>query len=92
MSHLLALVDDYKDRHGQPSDASIARVIGVAPQTISSWRKRGIKDPPDHEALRNLAHLLSVDYESVVLRAALLDAGWVDDPGEVESDAHEGSA
>ena len=32
MSELLRIVDDYKDRHGQPSDASIARAIGVAPR------------------------------------------------------------
>lgn len=80
MSNLLALIDDYKDRHGNPSDSSIARAIGTAPQTISSWRTRGIKEPPARELLRNLADLLRVDYESVVLRAALLDAGWID-PG-----------
>lgn len=82
MSELLALIDDYKDRHGNPSDSSIARAIGTAPQTVSSWRRRGIKEPPDREVLRNLAALLRVDYETVVLRAALVDAGWVDaDPG-----------
>lgn len=78
MSQLLNLIDDYKDRHGAPSDSSIARAIGTAPQTISSWRKRGIKEPPSRELLRNLAGLLRVDYETVVLRAALVDAGWVD--------------
>lgn len=82
MSQLLNLIDDYKDSHGGPSDSSIARAIGTAPQTISSWRKRGIKEPPSRELLRNLAGLLRVDYESVVLRAALVDAGWIDaDPG-----------
>lgn len=82
MSELLALIDDYKDRHGDPSDSSIARAIGTAPQTISSWRRRGIKEPPDREVLRNLAGFLRVDYESVVLRAALVDSGWIDpDPG-----------
>lgn len=80
MSNLLALIDDYKDRHGNPSDSSIARAIGTAPQTVSSWRRRGIKEPPDRAVLRSLAAFLHVDYESVVLRAALLDAGWID-PG-----------
>lgn len=78
MSQLLAIIDAYKDAHGQPSDSSIARAIGVAPQTISSWRRRGIKNPPDHESLRALATLAGVDYESVVLRAVLLDVGWID--------------
>jgi len=90
MSNLLALIDDYKDRHGNPSDSSIARAIGTAPQTISSWRRRGLKEPPDRDLLRNLASFLKVDYETVVLRAALIDAGWIDDspkPTTARSDA-----
>lgn len=79
MSHLLAIIDAYKDAHGQPSDSSVARAIGVAPQTISSWRKRGIKEPPARETLRALATLTRLDYEAVVLRAALLDAGWLEE-------------
>lgn len=79
MSHLLAIVDAYKDAHGQPSDSAVARAIGVKPQTLSSWRTRGIKEPPAREALRALARLTRLDYESVVLRAALLDAGWLED-------------
>lgn len=77
MSRLVDLIDEYKDTHGAPSDSSIARAIGAKPQTISSWRTRGIKEPPSVETMRNLARLLAVDYESVVLRAALLDAGWI---------------
>jgi transcriptional regulator with XRE-family HTH domain len=80
VSQLLALIDEYKDTHGAPSDSSIARAIGVAPQTISSWRKRGIKEPPARDALWRLAELLSLDYESVVLRAAIVDSGWLDPP------------
>jgi transcriptional regulator with XRE-family HTH domain len=79
MSHLVRLIDEYKDTHGSPSDSSIARAIGAAPQTISSWRTRGIKDPPSPETLRRLADFLHLDYETVVLRAALLDAGWVEE-------------
>lgn len=79
MSHLLRLIDDYKDLHGQPSDASIARAIGTKPQTISSWRKRGLKEPPETETLRNLAAFLHVDYAAVVLRAVLLDTGLLED-------------
>lgn len=82
MSHLLRLIDDYKDAHGQPSDSSIARAIGVAPQTISSWRKRGIKEPPARATMEKLARLTRLDYETVVLRAALLDAGWIGESDE----------
>lgn len=82
MSRLVAIIDAYKDQHGQPSDSSVARAIGVKPQTLSSWRKRGIKEPPAREALRELARLTRLDYESVVLRAALMDAGWIEEEGD----------
>lgn len=91
MSRLIALIDDYKDQHGQPSDASIARAIGVAPQTVNSWRKRGIRDVPDRESLRQLAALLRVDYERVVLRAVLMDLGWIE-PEEWPPSASNASA
>lgn len=75
MSELLAIVDAYKDGHGQPSDASIARAIGVAPQTISSWRKRGLRDLPARETLIRMADFMRVPYRTV-LEAALSDAGY----------------
>lgn len=78
MSKLLALIDEYKDAHGQPSDASIARAIGVAPQTISSWRKRGIRDTPAVATLRRMAEFFGVPYEEYLLQAALVDAGFRD--------------
>lgn len=80
MSELVTLIDAYKDRVGGPSDASIGRAIGVARQTISAWRTRGISEPPSVDTMKRLADFLSVDYETVVLRAALIDAGWIDKP------------
>lgn len=77
MSELVALIDDYKDRVGGPSDASIARAIGVARQTVSAWRQRGIHDMPERETLTKLAALIGVDYEDVVLTAALRDSGYM---------------
>lgn len=78
MSELVRIIDDYRDAHGQPSDASVARAIGIAPQTLSSWRKRGIKEPPEAESLRALAQLTGLPYEGYVLQAALVDAGYQD--------------
>lgn len=85
MSKLLAIIDAYKDAHGQPSDASIARAIGIKPQTLNTWRKRGFKIPPDNQALRELARLTNLDYRTVVLHAALVDAGWEEDEGHGEA-------
>lgn len=75
VSELVRLIDDYRDAHGQPPDASIARAIGVAPQTISSWRVRGIKELPSDDALRRLAQLLRVDHEDYLLQVVLYDIG-----------------
>lgn len=76
MSRLIALIDDYKDRHGNPSDASIARGIGVAPQTVSAWRRRGIKELPNAETMRKLAAFIRVA-EADVLYAAGVDTGYI---------------
>lgn len=76
MSQLLALIDEYKDAHGAPSDSSIARAVGVAPQTISSWRKRGIRQLPAGETLRTLASFMHLD-TAVVRDAALVDIGYM---------------
>lgn len=83
MSELLAIIDGYKDRHGQPSDASIARAVGVAPQTISSWRQRGIRELPARETMLRLADFMRVPYDDV-LRAALVDIGYIVDPPKNE--------
>lgn len=79
MSRLVALIDDYKDRHGQPSDASIARAVGIAPQTLNSWRKRGIRELPAAETLRRLATFLGIDDEDTFY-AAGVDAGYIIEP------------
>jgi hypothetical protein len=84
---LIAIIDDYKDRTGQPSDASISRAIGVARQTVSSWRRRGIRDLPERASLVELARLTGRDYETVVLHAALLDAGWITEEPTRDADA-----
>lgn len=76
MSRLVDLIDDYKDRHGQPSDRSIARAIGIAPQTLSAWRKRGIRELPAAETLRRLAGFMGVD-DKVTFYAAGVDAGYI---------------
>lgn len=81
MGQLTDLIDEYKDRNGNPSDASIARAVGIAPQTLSSWRKRGIRELPDADTLRRLAAFLRVD-ETTTFYAAGVDAGYIIPPEE----------
>jgi len=89
MSRLLAIIDAYKDTHGQPSDASIARAVGVAPQTISSWRKRGIRELPARDTMVRLADFMRVDYDDV-LRAALVDTGYLEPAADVQEVGDDG--
>jgi transcriptional regulator with XRE-family HTH domain len=76
MSRLLAMIDEYRDAHGQPSDASIARQVGIAPQTLSSWRRRGMKELPSADTMRELARVLGRSEEDILI-AAGLDTGYV---------------
>lgn len=76
MSRLVAMIDEYRDAHGQPSDASIARAIGIKPQTLSSWRKRGMKRFPHRDSMRKLAQLIGKS-EADVLYAVGVDTGYI---------------
>lgn len=73
---LVALIDEHRAKQGNRSEASIAREIGVAPQTINSWRNRGIKELPKKETLRALAVALRIS-DAEVFYAAGVDAGFI---------------
>lgn len=78
VSELMKILDGYRDRHGQPSWASIARSIGVVPQTLDTWRHRGMKTYPRNlEPFRNLADLVGLDYK-VIIDAIAFDVGLAD--------------
>lgn len=77
MNHLIRMIDEYKDTHGSPSDSSIARAIGIKPQTLSSWRHRGIREMPRVENMRKLAEFIGRDFETEVVPALLMDTGYV---------------
>lgn len=73
--HLWTLLDDYLTR-AERSEAALARQIGVKPQTISTWKHRGFKLPPEPTTLRALARVLGAPYTDV-LDAALRDTGYL---------------
>lgn len=62
----------------RPSLRKVAeQVVGVTPTTLTNWRQ--LRDMPEEKNLRALAQLTGVGYDEV-LRAALLDAGYITDP------------
>lgn len=80
MSELFKIIDEWKDRNGGPSDASIARVIGVSDQTFNSWRKRGFRTTPRNlDPFRRLAAHVGLDYNDVIVQAIAVDVGLRDD-------------
>ena len=92
MSELGKIIEGYKDRHGQPSDASIARAIGVAPQTLDSWLNRGMRTVPrNKEPLRELSQLVGLDYR-VIVDAIAVDIGLLDEMTAYEWPARERGA
>lgn len=62
--------------HDRPIDSQAGHM-----KRSARLHREGIKIPPSPNALRRLAALTSLDYESVALRAALIDAGWIDSVG-----------
>ena len=78
MTELGKIIEAHRDRHGQQSYASIARAIGVAPQTLDSWRNRGMKTVPrNKEPLRKLAREVGLPYD-VIAAAIAVDVGLMD--------------
>jgi hypothetical protein len=72
MSELVRLIDEWRDAHGQPSEASVSRAISPtkADNLVRAWRARGLTKFPDPTVLEKLARHLNVPMETVVLAAA----------------------
>lgn len=84
MSQIWEIVQAHIDAYG-PSEAEVARRMGTSPQTLNSWKKRGLRKLPDAHLLLGLARVTQTPYEDV-LRAALSDIRYL--PKEVvEHDA-----
>lgn len=76
---LWAIVEEHRDAQVpyRPSLRKVATEIGVTPTTLTNWRQ--LRDMPEEKNLRALARLTGVPYDEV-LRAALLDTGYMTDP------------
>ncbi|QIN93633.1 immunity repressor [Gordonia phage DumpsterDude] len=71
---LWSLIQAHLDEYGV-TDAEFARRMGVSPQTLNSWKKRGVRQLPARDKLEAVAELTRNTYAHV-LDAALVDAGY----------------
>lgn len=76
-SRLLELIDVWRVAD-QRTDAETARRIGISRATLSLMRSNGVKALPNRSTLEGIAATVSLPY-TVVLVAALRDAGYLDD-------------
>lgn len=75
MSELWNLIQGHLDRYGV-RDAEFARRMGSSPQTLNSWKKRGVRQLPSKDLLEAVAEVTGRDYRQV-LDAALIDTGYL---------------
>lgn len=74
MSKLWTLIQTHLDETGV-REAEFARRMGTTPQTLNSWKKRGLKALPERRFLDAVADLTRTPYPAV-LAAALADIGY----------------
>lgn len=83
VSELWNLIQEHLDQYGV-REAEFARRMGSTPQTLNSWKNRGLKQLPERRLLEGVAAVLRCDYETV-LRAALVDIGYAELPASEQS-------
>lgn len=75
MGELYGIIQRHLDRYGV-REAALARLMGTSSQTVNSWKTRGVRQLPTRPLLEAVARETRTPYE-VVLRAALLDTGYL---------------
>lgn len=75
---LYAIVQQHLDDYGV-TEAEFARRIGTSPQTVNSWKQRGVRSLPDKQLLVGVSDVTRRPYDEV-LSAALHDAGYLPKP------------
>ncbi len=77
MSHLWDIIQAHLDEYGV-REAALARRMDTSPQTLNSWKKRGLKQLPERWLLEAVARETKTPYEDV-LDAVLFDISYKDD-------------
>ncbi|QCG77627.1 immunity repressor [Gordonia phage Fairfaxidum] len=75
MGELWTIIQEHLDAYGV-REAEFARRIGSSPQTVNSWKKRGIRNLPERRLLLAVAEITGREYADV-LEAALTDADYL---------------
>lgn len=79
MSKLWDLIQTHIDDTGV-REAELARRMGSSPQTLNSWKNRGLKALPERRLLQAVGEQTRTPYETV-LDAALFDIGYSSETG-----------
>src|SRR5665647_3220289 len=88
MGYLYDIAQRHLDAYGVRASA-LARRMGTSPQTLDSWKHRGLKQLPEKWLLEALARETRTPY-GVVLTAVLRDTDYL--PREREGDGHQPAA
>jgi transcriptional regulator with XRE-family HTH domain len=75
MGELWKIIQAHLDKYGV-REAEFARRMGSSPQTLNSWKNRGLKNLPSKALLAAVAEQAHVPY-GLVLNAALHDIGYI---------------
>lgn len=73
--HLWKIIQAHLDAYGV-REAEFARRIGTSPQTVSSWKKRGIRKLPEKKLLVGVSDVTRHPYD-LVLDAVLHDIKYL---------------
>ena len=73
--HLWQIIQEHLDAYGV-REAEFARRIGTSPQTVNSWKKRGVRSLPDKALLVGVSEVTRRPYDEV-LTAVLFDISYL---------------
>lgn len=85
MGYLYDIAQRHLDAYGVRASA-LARRMGTVPQTLDSWKNRGLKELPEQWLLEALARETRTPYGDV-LTAVLRDIGYLSKGSDGDGDA-----